>query len=656
MSNRLADAISPYLRSHADNPVDWYSWGPEAFAAARQLDVPVLVSIGYSTCHWCHVMARESFSDPVLAEYLNAHFVSIKVDREEHPDVDASYLAAASAFTTGLGWPLNVFVTPEGRAFHAGTYFPPRPIAAPKGAGGGGHPSFRMVLEAVTDAWLTRRAAVTEGAAQVADALAESSRQLAGANPLPDSGAFAGAVAELTAYEDDLFGGFGGAPKFPVAPALGFLLDEPTGRELALRTLKRMGASPLRDAVEGGFFRYAVNRDWSEPHYERMLYDNAQLLELYTRAWTLTAEPWARTVAEGVADFLLGVLQLPGGGFASAQDSESTVAGQRVEGGYYALDVEARRGETPPALDDKILTGWNGLAIGALARAGFVFDSPSFTAAARVAADFLLDQHLRADGTLVRASVGGRASAAQATLEDFGMCARGLLELATVTGEVRYALAGRDLVNGTLRAPSDTAHGDIAHGDTAHGDPAQPDGAASAALFRAPNGPDPVLHGQGLVVAVDPSEGAYPSGLTATADASRVLYLLTAETRYHEAAVTALGLVSGLAPARPLAFGASLRLMSALTAPVEQLVIVSPDAGSAATSSGLLGAVRRRPAGLVASVTESQARAFADAGFELFAGRSARDGLPTAYLCRDFTCRLPVTDPAGLIGASAVTE
>jgi hypothetical protein len=529
-----------------------------------------------------------------------------------------------------------------------------------------------MVLEAVTDAWTTRRAAVTDGAAQVSQALAESSQQLARVNPLPDRPAFAAAVAELAAYEDDRFGGFGGAPKFPVAPALGFLLDQPTGQQLALRTLKRMGASPLRDPIEGGFFRYAVNRDWSDPHYERMLYDNAQLLELYTQAWTLTAEPWARSVAEGVAGFLLEVLQLAGGGFASAQDSESTVAGQRVEGGYYALDAEGRREESAPALDDKVLTGWNGLAIAALARAGFVFDASSYTAAARAAADLLLTQHLRVDGTLVRASVRGRASTAQATLEDFGMCARGLLELAAVTGEVRYALAGRALVDSTLRAPSDTLDAD-------------------AVPFRAPNGPDPILEGQGLVVAVDPSEGAYPSGLTATADASRLLYLLTSEDRYLDAAVTALGVVAGLAPARPLAFGASLRLMHALTGPAEQLVLVradpelqrsdpaqgnknylglqNPDEGPAsATDSGpdsapdsapdrgpvggaLFEAVRGRPAGLVASVTESESRAWAAVGFALFEGRGAVNGQPTAYLCRDFTCRLPVTDPAHLMAA-----
>ncbi|MCU1447188.1 thioredoxin domain-containing protein, partial [Cryobacterium sp.] len=275
MTNRLADAISPYLRSHAENPVDWHPWGEAAFAEARERDVPVLVSIGYATCHWCHVMARESFSDSGVAAYLNEHFVSIKVDREEHPDVDASYLTAAGAFTQNLGWPLNVFVTPAGRPFYAGTYSPPVPMP--------GHPAFREVLDAVTDAWTSRRNEVEQSAAGLAEALAQPAPDPA-ERRLPDQAQLAAIVATLAAAEDPVYGGFGGAPKFPASPALALLLDRDDSRDLALRTLKRMGASPLRDPVEGGFFRYAVNRDWSDPHYERMLYDNAQLLELYTKA------------------------------------------------------------------------------------------------------------------------------------------------------------------------------------------------------------------------------------------------------------------------------------------------------------------------------------------------------------------------------------
>ncbi|WP_241976380.1 thioredoxin domain-containing protein [Cryobacterium algoricola] len=716
MPNRLADAISPYLRSHADNPVDWHGWGEEAFAEARKRDLPLLVSIGYSTCHWCHVMARESFSDPELAAYLNAHFVSIKVDREEHPEVDATYLASASAFVDGLGWPLNVFVTPEGRAFYAGTYFPP--IAVP------GRPAFRQVLEAVTDAWTVRRAEVTETGALVADALAAAARQQeladaavdgfrgddhdggghdgddhdgsghdgdghvgghgVGGNDvgdrtlrrLPQSRVLDGIVEGLAATEDTRYGGFGGAPKFPVAPALGFLLDRPAGRSLALRTLKRMGASPLRDPVEGGFFRYAVNRDWSEPHFERMLYDNAQLLDLYTRAWRLTGEQWARTVAEGVAGFLLSVLQLPDGGFASAQDSESTVAGRRVEGGYYALDIDARRTQPRPALDEKVLTGWNGLAIAALARAGFVFDEPRYTDAALRAADYLLSRHLTMPSAgdrpeLARASIAGRMSTARATLEDYGMFAQGLLELALVTGEERYASAARLLVDSTLASPTDTAATDTAATDTAATD-------AAATRFRVPAGSDPVLVGQGLALEVDPSEGAYPSGRSAAAGAAQLLYLTTGVDGYRDAAVTAVVPFLARATERPLAFGAVLQLCSALLAPVEQLVIVSPDPDpgrrgpgdpgdldepgepdfsaapfffdlpAAVSPTALMDSARRWATGLVASVTAAQARTLAAAGFELFAGRVPLRDLPTAYLCREFVCRVPATDPAEL--------
>jgi uncharacterized protein YyaL (SSP411 family) len=647
MPNRLGDAISPYLRSHADNPVDWYPWGTEAFAEAAERDVPVLVSIGYSTCHWCHVMARESFSDPALATYLNERFVSIKVDREEHPDVDASYLAAASAFTENLGWPLNVFVTPEGKAFYAGTYFAPQPLS--------GRPSFSQVLDAVTDAWTTRRTEVTEIADRLAKAIAGADAtaaspvgvKLDGAEPggsgaapapgLPGDAALRRTVDELAAYEDTIYGGFGAAPKFPAAPTLGFLLDRPDGRDLALRTLKRMAASPLRDPVEGGFFRYAVNRDWSDPHYERMLYDNAQLLDLYTRAWVHSGEQWARAVAEGVAGFLTDVMQIPGGGgIASAQDSESTVDGRRTEGGYYSLEEDDRAAQVPPARDEKILTGWNGLAIEALARAGFAFNAPSLTAAARQAADFLLRQHQRPDGSLLRASIGDRTSTAQATLEDYGMFASGLLELALVAGDAGYATAARRLVDSTLAPAADTAP-----------TPVTPP-------FGTPNGADPVLAAQGMAVALDPSEGAYPSGLTATAGAAHTLYLLTADFRYVAAAQAAMGLLGMLAPTRPLAFGAALRLMSQLATPVEQLVIVSPDGDRGRDHeadrdpTGLVAVARRHARGVVASVTAEQARAFADAGFELFAGRSSRDDLPTAYLCRDFVCRLPVTDPAAL--------
>jgi len=636
--NRLGTALSPYLRAHAGNPVDWFPWGEAAFDEARERDVPVLVSIGYATCHWCHVMARESFSDPAIARMLNARFVAVKVDREEHPDVDASYLAAASAFTRELGWPLTVFATPGGRAFYAGTYFPPQPLR--------GVPAFAEVLAAVDEAWRERRPELDETAAAVADALAAASVAPT-AGDLPGLDELAVAVAALAEDEDRLHGGFGRAPKFPVAPVLGFLARSGAdGRRLAERSLRLMGASPLRDPVEGGFFRYATRADWSEPHYERMLTDNALLLELAAELGTGDGPPaFARPLADGVIGFLIRRMQLDGGGFASAQDSESVIEGKRSEGGYYRLDAAARARLEPPALDAKVLTGWNGLAIGALARAGFVYDTPAAVESARRAADFLIGHHLLEDGTVVRASLDGVASEARATIEDTGMLAGGLLELACATGEARYAIVARELVDRAIAAA---------------------DGAAVP--FAPPGGGDPVLVARGLALPSDPAEGATPSGITACAVAAWRLFAVGAGARYRDVAEQAMRSVAGVAVERPLAFGGALELMARLASPLVQLVTVVPDSPNHATSDqtapgdgqmagddadleadgGLRAATRLHAASVATIVTERQALAFAAAGFELFEGRTAQHAAVTAYRCRSFVCALPVHEAGAL--------
>ncbi|MBO0983433.1 thioredoxin domain-containing protein [Rathayibacter sp. SD072] len=608
MAERLRSSVSPYLRSHADNPVDWFPWGEEAFAEAERRDVPVLVSIGYATCHWCHVMARESFSDPVLAERLNGGFVAVKVDREEHPDVDTAYLTAASAFTRNLGWPLTVFTTPAGEPFYAGTYFPPRAV--------GGVPAFSDVLDAVGEAWRLRRDEVHATAGSLANALREATAALPTASALPDDGALDAAVARLAAEEDREHGGFGGAPKFPVAPVLGFLASRASGAELAERTLLALAASPLRDR-DGGFFRYATRPDWSEPHYERMLYDNAQLLDvaalLLGRSDVRDRDALAG-VADGIASFLITTLQRPGGGFASAQDSESIVDGRRSEGGYYL--AEDRSGLEPPALDEKVVTGWNGLAIQALARAGRLLGRPEWLDAARRAADFLLSRHV-VDGVLVvRASLDERVSTARPALEDLGMLAGGLLQLALAEGTPRYAQAARSLLDGAL--------------DAASGWPP----------FALPGGGDPALAARGLLLAADPSEGAYPSGLSATARAAHELFLLTGERRYRDAAEAVVAAVAPGALGQPMGFGAVLALASALAAPVLQLVVVAPDDASL---DGLATGARATDVGVLALVTDREAAAWAGAGFELFEGRTSRDGLPTAYACEAFVCALPTT-------------
>ena len=530
MPNRLADAASPYLRSHASNPVDWWQWGPEAFAEAAARDVPVLVSIGYSSCHWCHVMARESFSDPALAAYLNENLVAVKVDREEHAEVDSTYLAAAAAFTANLGWPLNVFVTPQGRAFFAGTYWPPEPMA--------GHPAFRQVLDAVLDAWHNRRDEVERNGAAIVDALAQE-HPVEGDLPTE----FGPVLDALEALEDATHGGFGAAPKFPVSPVLRFLVER--GAPLGARTLDAMAASPLRDPVDGGFFRYSTQRDWHDPHYERMLYDNAQLVAVYALAANAA-------VAEGVAHWL-ETMQLPSGGFASAQDSESTVDGRRVEGFYYTLDAASRERVDKPPVDEKVLTGWNGLAIEGLSLAGMILDRPQWITIAQRAADFLLEHHVlehhavehhalehHALGRLVRASIGGVVSTAHATLEDFGMLAGGLLQLAIATGEVRYAIAAQELVDASL---------------TAHGEP-----------FGVPGGADPVLASQGLAVEADPSDGAHPSGLSSMAAAAHGLFLVTAHEPYRAAARAAMARVAEAAQRHPVSLGAARSQWRELTA------------------------------------------------------------------------------------------
>ncbi|MFF2277745.1 thioredoxin domain-containing protein [Agromyces sp. NPDC058126] len=634
MGARLADAVSPYLRAHSGNPVDWFPWGDAAFAAARRRDVPVLISIGYATCHWCHVMARESFSDALTAHELNAHFVAIKVDREEHPDVDSSYLAAASAFTRELGWPLTVFATPDGRAFYAGTYFPPLPQR--------GMPSFRQVIAAVGEAWRERRGQLEETASAVAAALAEASlAQTAG--PLPGEAELTAAVAALAADEDRVHGGFGRAPKFPIAPVLGFLAQRAgEGRALARRTLLAMAASPLRDGVDGGFFRYATRSDWSDPHYERMLTDNALLLDVAAElARGASDDDEVVAVGRGIAGYLIETLQLPEGGFASAQDSESMVDGVRTEGGYATADAERRRTLEPPPLDEKVLTGWNGLAIGALARASGAFDASDALVAARRAAEFVLAAHLAPDGTVRRASRDGLMSSARAALEDVGMLADGLLDLAVATGSVQDAVIARRLIDASLDAAVDQA---------AVGAAVAEPGAAPA-VFAVPGGADPVLAERGLALPTDPAEGAAPSGITACATAAWKLWLLGAGDRYREAAEEAMRRLAGAALERPIAFGAALELMTRFATPVVQLVVVVPEreaTGRPRADDELVRAARAAEASVTLIVTEAEAAAFADAGFELLEGRRLLDGQAAAYRCREFVCALPVADAAAL--------
>ncbi|MGN8049001.1 thioredoxin domain-containing protein [Curtobacterium sp. 22159] len=595
--NRLGTSVSPYLRLHADNPVDWREWGPEAFAEARERDVPVLVSVGYATCHWCHVMARESFADPEVGAILRQGFVSVKVDREERPDVDASLMAAASAFTQQLGWPLTTFLTPDGHVFFAGTYFPPSPV--------GQVPSFRQILAAVLDAWTERRDEVDANASAIAAAIrqgAEADRAAGvgggrdGDEPrLPAVDAVLAVTEQLARAEDTTYGGFGGAPKFPSAPLLEFLADAAADGDagadaLLERSLDTIRRSELTDA-DGGVFRYATKRDWSVPHYERMLYDNAGLIAV--------AGP---EQARGIADFLRDTLRRGDGAFVAAQDSESTIDGRRVEGEWYRLPLDERGRFDPPPLDDQVLTGWNGLAIRGLAIAGARHGDPEMLSLARAAADALLVAHVRDGHVTVRSSTPRGASAAPPTIEDVGLLAEGLLDLALVTGEVRYAVAARTLVDDGLAGRFDV---------------------------------DPVLAASGTATGEQP-QTALRSGTVALAAAAATLSALTGVSEYRTAAVRLVADRATTGTERPLGHADALGVALALQRPSREVVVVASDPDDPIRA---VGRRARRPGTVVALVTPGQAAAWAAAGFELFDGRDQLD--PAGYVCHDRVCALP---------------
>lgn len=600
----LHGQLSPYLEAHQDNPIDWYPWGEEAFAEARRRDVPILVSIGYRTCHWCHVMARESFADPEVAAVVNALMVSIKVDREEHPDVDAHYLSQASAFIEHLGWPLTIFATPAGEVIHAATYLPPERK--------GSLPSFREVVLAVAEAWKDNRDDIAHNTAQLRKHFEEQAEAFATSpgNELAER-QIAQALEAITRQEDVEYGGFGSAPKFPVAPTLR-LLQESQDRpaiEAAERTLKVMASSPLRDPVDGGFFRYATQVDWSEPHYERMLYDNAQLLWCYAQAGQGVA-------AEGIVGFLRRVMRVRGG-FASAQDSESIIGGSLVEGAYYRQPAAERATLPPPALDDKVLTGWNGLALWGLARAEAAGVGGEPGALAMEIAHELLESHYFGREHLVRMSRRGEVSAAPSTLEDYGGLARGLLELAMVSGETRFLEVARELVERCL-----------------HGGP--------DALFTVPRSADPLLAGLPHSPA-ELSEGALPSGLALIADAALTLGQFTGEARYEQAVRRAIAPYLAGAWQRPLAFSGIASVALRLGRPERELIVVGPE------ESELHRLARRalRPGLSVMAVKNDQASKLLERGFTVF---EARCDLvePTAFLCHNGICELPVGDVASL--------
>ncbi|MER6677062.1 thioredoxin domain-containing protein [Streptomyces sp. NPDC000983] len=670
MPNRLAHETSPYLLQHADNPVDWWPWSAEAFEEARERGVPVLLSVGYSSCHWCHVMAHESFEDEETAAYLNEHFVNIKVDREERPDVDAVYMEAVQAATGQGGWPMTVFLTPDAEPFYFGTYFPPAPRH--------GMPSFRQVMEGVRQAWTGRRDEVAEVAGKIVQDL--SGREISyGDARVPGEEELAKALLGLTREYDEQRGGFGGAPKFPPSMVIEFLLRHHarTGAEGALQmaadTCERMARGGIYDQLGGGFARYSVDREWVVPHFEKMLYDNALLCRVYAHLWRATGSGLARRVALETADFMVRELRTNEGGFASALDADSDDgSGRHVEGAYYVwtpaqlrevlgedaelaaryfgvteegtfeegasvlqlpqqegvFDAEkvagirerllAARAERPaPGRDDKVVAAWNGLAVAALAETGAYFDRPDLVEAAVCAADLLVRVHLDEQARVARTSKDGKVGANAGVLEDYADVAEGFLALASVTGEGVWLEFAGFLLDHVLTRFVDEESGTLY--DTA---------ADAEKLIRRPQ---------------DPTDNAAPSGWTAAAGALLSYAAQTGAEPHRTAAERALGVVKALGPRVPRFIGWGLAAAEAWLDGPKEVAVVGPALDDPATRllhrTALLGTA---PGAVVAvGVAES-------GELPLLAGRPLVGGEPAAYVCRNFTCDAPTTDPERL--------
>jgi uncharacterized protein YyaL (SSP411 family) len=659
MPNRLAAATSPYLQQHADNPVDWWEWGPEALEVARTLDRPILLSVGYAACHWCHVMAHESFEDAATAAYMNDHYVNIKVDREERPDIDAVYMRATQAMTGQGGWPMTCVLTPDGEPFFAGTYFPPEPRQ--------GSPAFTQVLQALAEAWRDRRDEIVTVTKDVMAHLAETIDPVGG-----DLGAeqLDEAVPALAQGYDAEAGGFGTSPKFPPSMVLEFLLRHAarTGSQQALGmvagTCEAMARGGVYDQLSGGFARYSVDRFWRVPHFEKMLYDNAQLLRVYLHWWRQTGSPLAERVARETGWFLLDELRTPEGGFASALDADSdghegtfyvwnpnqlmrllgaedgawaaqllgvTGAGT-FERGFSTLQLrvdpddpqrwervrsrllQARAERTRPARDDKVVASWNGLAISALAEAGVLLDEPDFTAAAVAAAELLHDVHL-ADG-FARTSRDGVAGGNAAVLEDHGSVAEAFVAVLGVTGDAVWLDRARVLLDRVIDHFTDPHGGFFDTADDAE------------ALVVRPK---------------DASDNAYPSGTSAAVHALVAFAAVTGEHRYRAAAESGIASAASIALQVPRFAGWTLAAAEAILAGPLEIAVVGPADARAELHRAAL-AVPSPGAVVVAGEVGLP--------IALFDQRDVVDGLPAAYVCEGFVCRRPVTSPDDLVSAA----
>ncbi len=664
-ANRLALQTSPYLLQHAHNPVDWYPWGEEALARAREHDRPIFLSIGYAACHWCHVMERESFEDPGTAALMNEHFVSIKVDREERPDLDGIYMDAVQAMNGHGGWPLSAFLSPDGEPFYAGTYYPLEPAH--------GMPSFRQVLTGIAEAWRDRREELLEQGSRVAETIARAGELEATQDPLTP-GIADRAEAGLARTFDEQRGGFGGAPKFPQPMVLEFLLRRAvrgsTGaRDMVVTTLDAMAGGGIYDQLGGGFARYSTDAAWHVPHFEKMLYDNAQLLRLYVRAWQVTRAERYRVVATETAEYLLREMQHPQGGFFSSQDADS----EGVEGRFFVWDwrelvelagedaarafgaeplgnwegtnvlwrpsssdtqdvphtdldrartrlFEARERRVHPGTDDKVLAAWNGLATGALAETGRVLGKQKYVDAAVRSADFVMTHLLDDEGRLTRSWRAGVPGGA-AFADDHALMAAACLTLHETTFELRWFEAARGLADELLERFHDPQRG---------------------GFFQTASDAERLL--------LRPKElydNAAPGGNAAAADMLLRLALLTGEDRYRQAADGALRLVREAIATSPSGFGHALCALDLALGPAREVAVI-----------GALGDPRTQA--LVQEVTVASYRpnvvlavaepgdAPSGAAIALLRDRVAPDAGSVAYVCERFACRLPVHTPEAL--------
>ncbi len=669
--NRLANETSPYLLQHADNPVDWYSWGDEAFERAAAEDRPILLSIGYSACHWCHVMAHESFEDERIAGLMNERFVNIKVDREERPDVDAVYMEAVVALTGQGGWPMTVFLTPDREPFWGGTYFPPTPRS--------GMPSFPDVLGAVSETYANRRGDVSRQASELLDVLRRSAGMRPSIEPLT-SALLTEALIGLAREFDPRHGGFGGAPKFPPASTIEFLLrmsarnGSAHALEMAAKTLDEMAAGGIYDHLGGGFHRYAVDAIWLVPHFEKMLYDNALLASAYLHGHALTGAPRYRQVVEETLDYLLREMLLPGGGLASAQDADTNgeegltyvwtidelhaalepdeaelvieryglTAGGNFEGANVLfvsepdaapegrLDearrklLEERLTRPQPLTDDKVVTAWNGLALSALAEAGQRLHRDDYLSAADELADFLLGPMSDPTGRLYRTF---RAGSARITgyLEDYANVANGLLDLYTATGKLARLEHAERLARLALELFGDPEHGGF--------------------FFTPADGEELVVRKKEL------DDHPTPSGNSMLAWVLIRLARVLGDEELEHRAVDVFRLGHRYLTGAPGGVGWMLCAVEAHFAAPTEIAVVGP-AGDPATEA-LRDAAREPFAPDTAFAFASGLDDPAVARIPLLAGKDLVDGRPAAYVCQGFACQAPTTDPDELRAALA---